>query len=135
LKVPQALYGLILLADNSAMKKTFIALFSCLATACASTDAPRSAAPDGSLVLHPAQVHEVCRDLKAGQTVRWQFVASGMVDFNVHYHVGNAVEYPFVRVGVQEAASAFTAPNTQEYCWMWTNRSGRDIALRAKLEP
>jgi hypothetical protein len=116
------------------MKTFFIALFSCAVAACANTGTPVDQ-PAASVVLRPGQMHEICRTLNAGQTMRWQFVASGAVDFNVHYHVGNAVEYPLVRLGVQDASGAFTAPGAQDYCWMWTNRSGRDIALRARLEP
>jgi hypothetical protein len=110
----------------------FIMVMPLLITACANPTAS-TAKPD-SLVLRPGQLHEDCKPLKAGEQVRWQFVATGPIDFNVHYHQGKEVTYPIERIQVQDGAGTYTAPSAQEYCWMWTNRSPRDVVLRAKFE-
>jgi hypothetical protein len=105
-----------------------------LTAACAT--APREAAtPAQTVVLRPAQIHEECRALKNAEQLRWQFAATDKVDFNIHYHVGNDVTYPVERVQVTDGAGDFAAPLAQEFCWMWTNRTQRDIALRIKFGP
>jgi hypothetical protein len=113
--------------------KILLAIASSLLLNAAYADTPSSPATPDSVVLRPGKIHEDCHALKASAVTQWQFVATAPLDFNIHYHVGNDVFYPLERSAVQEAGGRFAAPSAQEYCWMWSNRSARDVVLRAKL--
>lgn len=76
---------------------------------------------------------ELCASLKTNQTVNWQFRADTAVDFNVHFHVGERVEYPERRVSVTQADGHLVARAAQMYCWMWTNPSNRGAAIEIRI--
>lgn len=81
----------------------------------------------------PGKFAELCTALHRGQVVVWQFRADAAVDFNIHYHVGKGAEYPERSAGVGEASGRLTATLDESYCWMWTNRSSKPIALNVRL--
>lgn len=84
--------------------------------------------------VEPGRFVEVCGRLVAGQPVRWRFEAGRALDFNVHYHVGKEVAYPERRKGLRRADGVLAVPAEQDYCWMWTNKSGRATQLSLRLE-
>jgi len=77
---------------------------------------------------------ELCVRLAAGQSVRYSFAAGAPMNFNVHWHRGNAVLYPVKRDGVARLEGRFTADQAQIYCLMWTNRGAAEAPLRARVE-
>lgn len=65
------------------------------------------------------QVAEVCPELKAGQILQFEFKAKHDVEFNLHYHLGEEVEYPIKPHKISTLNSSFKAPIDQTYCLMW----------------
>jgi hypothetical protein len=100
--------------------------------------APGAAEEAGKAFSHairPLQIAEECFKLPAGQTIEYAFRSSEPLDFNIHYHRGKDVEYPVRRAQVQEADGRFTAPSSEEFCLMWTNRTLRVVAVKGRLGP
>lgn len=77
---------------------------------------------------------EVCGALTVGSDVGWRFRTSEPAEFNVHYHVGKDVVYPVKLNASREAAQVLRAASKEDYCWMWTNRSGRPMEVWVRLE-
>jgi hypothetical protein len=85
--------------------------------------------------IAPGKFAEVCTRLGAGSEVQWAFTADAAVDFNIHYHVGDRVEYAAKTEGSRRAAGTTTASSPQDYCWMWTNRGSSPATLKLDLAP
>ena len=93
----------------------------------------------GGEFLHAANVApkkflEICGKLEKGATVAWRFKGSAESDFNIHYHVGNDVQYPENRKSIASAEGTLAVTLEQDYCWMWTNRSMQPIAIEVGLK-
>jgi hypothetical protein len=78
---------------------------------------------------------EECVKLSAGESIRYVFESSAPVEFNVHFHRGDSIEYPIKRADVRAADERFTARSTEEYCLMWTNRSLQIVTVKGTLSP
>lgn len=79
---------------------------------------------DGAKVVsaHPVpsyQVHEECFKLSEGDRVDFAFESSEPVDFNIHYHEGQAVVMPISREKARSDAGVYVARIAQDYCLMW----------------
>ena len=57
--------------------------------------------------------------LVVGDRVEYEFSATEPVDFNIHYHEGNAVVAPIGREKVYADSGVFVALIAQHYCLMW----------------
>lgn len=77
---------------------------------------------------------EVCGKLDGGTKVRWEFDAVAPMDFNIHYHVGKEAVFPAKQAQVAKAGDLLAAAVTEDYCWMWTNKSRRDVFVRVVLQ-
>ncbi len=82
----------------------------------------------------PAQFAEYCGKLAKGQTVRWRFDGDGALNFNIHFHVGKAVEFPVKQDGVSQLAGELKVEQDQDYCWMWSNKAARPARLNVQLQ-
>ena len=78
---------------------------------------------------------EECFRLAANGSVAYAFEASAPVDFNIHFHRGNEVEYPVKSDQVRHADARFVAASAEEYCLMWTNRTAASLSVRGTLSP
>jgi hypothetical protein len=76
---------------------------------------------------------EACGKLPARTRVRWRFEAGVPMDFNIHFHEGEEVRFPARQEGVAKADGTLDAPSAQDYCWMWTNKSPGEAALKVEL--
>ena len=76
---------------------------------------------------------EVCGKLPAGIKLKWEFETSAPTDFNVHYHVGEKVVYPFKMRAVASARETLETKLEQDYCWMWTNKGTGAASLSVRL--
>jgi len=85
--------------------------------------------------VRPRGLAEECFKLAGGQSIGYAFASSAPVDFNIHFHRGNDVVYPVKADGAQSAADRFTAPSTEEYCLMWTNRTLEMVTVKGRLAP
>jgi hypothetical protein len=79
-------------------------------------------------------VVEACEKLAAGTQVHWSYEANAPVDFNVHYHHGKKVKTPVRKDRIARADALFKAATAQEYCWMWSNKSGAPVQLSFQLQ-
>ena len=91
-----------------------------------------SAAPLATDVA-PGKFAEWCGALRAGEKVQWDFQSAEPMDMNVHYHEGKNVHYPVKLDAVKSAKDTLQVVVAQDYCWMWTNKSGRPASLRAAV--
>lgn len=88
-----------------------------------------------SHAIRPRQIAEECFKLPAGETIGYMFEATLPVDFNIHFHRGKDVEYPVKGDQVRDANDRFTAPVTEEFCLMWTNRTLQMVTVKGQLRP
>ena len=86
------------------------------------------------LQVAPDRFVEVCGKLQRGTTVRWQFEAGAPTDFNVHYHEGNDVRFPTRESAIARSQGRLEVASDQDYCWMWTNKSNKTVALRLSMQ-
>ena len=77
---------------------------------------------------------ELCGTLAAGQTVQWRFTASQAMDFNIHFHEGEAVRYPARESGLRASQGTLAVDSARDYCWMWTNKTAGPGGLRVQLQ-
>jgi hypothetical protein len=92
--------------------------------------------PESGTFRHEIQfgkIAEECRTLAAEERVHYRFNASASVDFNVHFHRGDAVDYAVKKERVREGASTFNAPSAQDFCWMWANRTPETVVVQGEI--
>jgi hypothetical protein len=84
--------------------------------------------------LGPKKFIEICGPLKKYQAINWRFSASGVTDFNIHYHVEKLVVTPVDQKNVAAASGITSIDLDQEYCWMWSNKGERAVDLEVSLD-
>ena len=93
--------------------------------------------PDGRFEhkasVAPGKFVELCGKLALGSRVRWSFEGTAATNFNIHYHVGKDVVYPAKKDQVQREQGELRVEADQDYCWMWSNKSGAALDLRVTL--
>lgn len=77
---------------------------------------------------------EHCLKLAAGQSIRYRFDSTGLVDFNIHYHRGETVHLPLERKAVKTLNGEFRAESTEDYCLMWETRSAGSVEINGRIE-
>ena len=87
-----------------------------------------------SVPVAPGKFAEICGKLPAGLKVGWNFEASAPLDFNVHYHVGKEVAFPFKLTSVVTAKDTLTTKIDQDYCWMWSNKTAASATIKVNLQ-
>lgn len=86
-----------------------------------------------SFSVAPGKFAEACGKLAKGDSIAWRFEADQPLNFNIHYHVGKSVEYPAKQEGAKGANGTLAVALDQDYCWMWTNKSGAPATLKLTL--
>jgi hypothetical protein len=82
-------------------------------------------------VIKPGKFHEKCMAVTAAQKLEYQFTASKPVNFNIHFHVGDAVYYPVKRDKTMGEADRFQPTKAKEdYCLMWENKTSEEVELK-----
>ncbi len=76
---------------------------------------------------------EVCGKLSAGTKIDWQYQSAKPVDFNIHFHEGKKVTLPVKYQARDTAAEQFEVKQSQDYCWMWSNKSKEAVMLDLSL--
>lgn len=77
---------------------------------------------------------EHCLKLAAGQSIRYRFDSTGLVDFNIHYHRGETVHLPLERKAVKILNGEFRAESTEDYCLMWEARGAGSVKINGRIE-
>lgn len=88
----------------------------------------------GEFRVEPGKFLEACEKLPRGTQVAWHFDATSPLDFNIHYHEGKKVLYPARHDGIAASSGTLDARLEQDYCWMWTNKSGSAATLKLQLK-
>ena len=83
--------------------------------------------------IQPGKFSEVCGKLKKGNLIRWQFDSSAPLDFNIHYHEGKEIIFPYKMNNIKSAKEELLISLDQDFCWMWTNKSGEAVKLEMNL--
>ena len=105
-------------------------------TGCAAPIAPDSPRTVRAQPIAPYEWHEECLHLEGGDRVEFAFEATEPVDFNIHYHEGNAVIMPISEDKTRADAGVFVSPATQDYCLMWeAGAAGALLDYRVRLRP
>lgn len=82
-------------------------------------------------IIKPGKFAEKCMAVTAAQKLEYQFTASKPVNFNIHFHVGDAVYYPVKREKTTAEADRFQPTKAKEdYCLMWENKTSEDVELK-----
>jgi hypothetical protein len=82
------------------------------------------------------QIHEECLALKAGDRVEFIFESTEPVDFNIHYHEGEAVVMPLSREKARDYAGIYAATLAHDYCLMWeAGAAGAMLDYRILFNP
>ena len=80
-------------------------------------------------LLQPGKIAEPCMVMEEGQRLEFEFLASGDLDFNLHYHEDSAVHFPVNLRNTRGESGVFIAPTRRTYCLMWTNRGESNVQL------
>ena len=116
---------------RTALLVAAMALSGCAATITAGEPKVVSAQPVPSY-----QIHEECFRLSEGDRVEFRFESTETVDFNIHYHEGDAVVMPISREKSLEYAGVYLARLTQNYCLTWeAGAAGALIDYRILIKP
>ncbi|MDQ6620671.1 MAG: hypothetical protein M3Z31_13420 [Pseudomonadota bacterium] len=85
------------------------------------------------LQVAPGKFVELCDKLVLGSRVEWSFDAASPMDFNIHYHEGSSVRFPAREDGVMRSQGVLEPTSTQEFCWMWSNKTSDPVTLTVGL--
>jgi hypothetical protein len=75
-------------------------------------------------------LEEVCVRLKAKEKLRYEFSATAKLQFSIHYHDGDKVEFPVAEHLTASETDLFTASAPQTYCLMWENIGTEPVELK-----
>jgi len=109
-----------------------LALFCALPTsAWAAGQLAQLAAPGETVTvtLQADAFHDECMPLTAGDKLVFEFTASALVEFHIHYHVGDRAFYPRFPQEARVQASTFRARSDQAYCMTWTNLQEAPVSV------
>jgi hypothetical protein len=89
----------------------------------------------GTLGIWPGYQREVCHTLKRGDKRRYSFKSDVPLEFDIHYHMEDAVVYLAIGHGVQskEGFMAAGADGEEIYCWMWVNLQMQPAQLTFRI--
>jgi len=115
-------------------KTTLAAVVSALSmtvalSASALAPVPEAKSAAKPVTIKPGKIHEKCMVLNAAQTLEYQFNASAKVNFNLHYHKGEAVYYPLKTDRTLGETGSYEAQVREEFCLMWENKTSADVML------
>ena len=71
----------------------------------------------------PGKFAEVCGKLAQRQSVAWSFKGDRPMNFNIHYHEGKQVVFAAKQDAAVDAQGKLDVRLSQDYCWMWTNKT------------
>lgn len=76
---------------------------------------------------------EVCGKLMLGTKIDWQYQSAKPLDFNIHFHEGKKVSLPVKYQARDSAAEQFEVSQSQDYCWMWSNKTKEVVTVDLSL--
>ena len=92
-----------------------------------------------TLTIRPGASAEECIELRPGMVFDYDFDASDIVDFNIHYHAEDEVKYPVLKKGIMYSKGSidpgthdYFTPDQEYYCLMWDNLNEKIIKVSFK---
>ena len=79
--------------------------------------------------IPPGKIHESCMTLVHSDTLAYEFSADKPLEFNLHYHPGEVVEYPIPVMLTEEEKGTFQPGTDHKYCLMWKNSTREIVRL------
>lgn len=76
---------------------------------------------------------ERCIEFDAGEKIVYRYKSPHPLNFNIHYHPQQGIEYKIQKEKISEFTGEFTSVAKQEYCFTWTNPTdlgGKEWALQ-----
>lgn len=112
----------------SATMAAFLLLLAAILAGCADS-AGRTFEHEGSPTVAPGRFAEVNLQLKAGDTIGWDWSADGALHFDIHTHLDGDVQ---LRVQEENRSSrgSYEAPQDGGYSFLWANRGQQPVALQ-----
>ena len=86
------------------------------------------------VTTHHNDIGEICPEMDEGQTLDFEFESNHDVEFNLHYHEGEKVNYPIKPQQLSSLDKAFKAPIKQTYCLMWKGLSEEASKIKVKYQ-
>ena len=87
-----------------------------------------------SFTIKAGGSYEECIELKPGQVFDYDYDASNFVNFNIHYHTEDGVEYPATSKGrmmgrgmIDPSTHDYYTEEQEFYCLMWDNLNDEPI--------
>lgn len=84
--------------------------------------------------LGPAEVAENCVKMASGQEREFDWTSDAPVDFNIHWHDGDRVEYGVKIDRHWKGRGRFKAERDQDYCWMWSSAKTRGATVMGSFK-
>ena len=78
--------------------------------------------------LKPGEIFEPCMAMSVGQVLDFVFQSGSNLRFNIHYHVGDDVEYP-IKMNADQGSGEFAPLINQKYCLMWRYSTPEPVSL------
>jgi hypothetical protein len=85
--------------------------------------------PSGLASLQPQASAETCLDMRAGETITYDFQSDLPVTFDIHFHDGFKNQIPVELVGITDHKDKFTADIDRVYCLFWSNHMEAETTL------
>lgn len=82
---------------------------------------------------HQGYFREHCVDLLQGQVIQYDVRVKYALDFNIHLHLQNKIEYLVTDQMQDQYSGQLQAPSGGEYCFMWTNQQDRPKSFVVEL--
>ena len=71
----------------------------------------------------PGKFAEACGQLAQGQSIVWSFKGDKPMKFNIHHHEGKQAVFVAKQDAAVDVQGKLDVSLSQDYCWMWTNKT------------
>jgi hypothetical protein len=89
-----------------------------------------------SVTIKSSNSYEECIELRPGLVFDYEFDVSDIVNFNIHYHTEDGIEYPVEKRGVtfgkgtiDPSGHKFYTEEQENYCLMWDNLNSGPVRV------
>lgn len=122
--------------DATALRNTRLALLCGVAFYfCVAANANANSMPaQKSTTIKPGKIFEKCMVINAAQKLDYEFDSSAKVDFNLHYHKGEAIYYPVKADKTTGETGVYESQVREEFCLMWENKTSTDVLLNYRYK-
>ncbi|MCZ6831744.1 MAG: hypothetical protein O7F73_19555 [Gammaproteobacteria bacterium] len=84
--------------------------------------------------IEAGKIEEPCFAMALADRLEYEFSSDEALDFNLHYHQGNAIFFPVERKNIHQHEAVFVSTGSRKYCLMWSNRGENPVTLRYRYQ-